>query len=240
MKNTKFTIVSIALMATTTLATNATAAELVGGSIQLEYSAFTEDTDFSRLGLEGSLELAFTRDFSIQADLGYQSFDFSDLDSNVFGLHAVYHLNDDTSLGAFYTKDDSDIGDLDIVGVEVGHEFSEVEFEAYLARGEADLFDATMFGISGRYEFDNALGITGSFDRVDEGVLDANLLAVSLDRDVSSNVNLFVKVGYADASIAGLGTDSETYVGIGGKIAFGAERGATFEQRGLSSLIPGF
>jgi len=239
MKNTKLSIIGMALMATTTLATSAAAAELVGGSVQLDYSAFTDETDFSRVGLEGSLELAFTREFSVQGDLGYQSFGESDADSTIYGLHAIYHLNDDTSLGAFYSRDDIDGGDIDLYGVEVGHEVNGFEIESYLSHVEGDGDSGTLLGISGRYEFENTIGLTGSFDRIDEGDVDINFVGLTLDRDVSPNMNLFVKVGSADASVTGLGSGSETYVGIGGKISFGAERGATFEQRSLTGLIPG-
>lgn len=235
MKLATFGIVALA-----TMGSSAMAAELVGGSIKLEYSTFTDETDLSRLGVEGSLELAFDRNFSIQADLGYQRFDLTDLDSNVYGLHGIYHLNDDTSFGVYYTKDDTDIGDLNIVGLEVGHEMAGVEFEAYLGYADSDAGDGGIYGISGRYELANAVGITGSFDRVDEGFVDANVLAVGVDSDVAPNVNLFLEAGAADLGIAGLGSsDFEGFVGVGAKIAFGNKRGATFEQRSLSRLIPG-
>jgi len=235
MKLTTFAIVGLAMTGT-----SAMAAEITGGSIQLEYSAFTDETDFSRVGIEGSLELAFNRNFSVQADLGYQGFNETDLDSNVYGLHGIYHLDDVTSFGIYYTKDDTDIGDLDIVGVEVGHEVSNVEIEAYLAYADADVADGAFFGLSGRYEFENTVGITGSFDRFDEGSIDANVLTVAVDYDVTPNVNLFLKAGGGEIGIDGLGsTDFEGFVGVGAKIAFGNKRGATFEQRSLTRLIPG-
>ena len=235
MKLTTFAIVGLAMTGS-----SAMAAEITGGSIKLEYSAFTDETDFSRVGIEGSLEVAFNRNFSVQADLGYQSFNETDLDSNVYGLHGIYHLDDDTSFGIYYTKDDTDLGDLDIVGVEVGHEMSNVELEAYLAYADADVADGALFGLSGRYEFENTVGITGSFDRFDEGSIDANVLTVAVDYDVTPNVNLFLKAGGGEIGIDGFGsTDFEGFVGVGAKIAFGNKRGATFEQRSLTKFIPG-
>jgi len=233
-------IIILAVLGLTSVVSSAKAAEIVGGSVKLEYSAFADDIDFSRFGIEGSLELAFTRNFSLQADLGYQSFNESNLESTVYGLHGIYHLDDVASFGAYYTKDDFDGGDVDIVGLEAGYEISGFELEGYLSYADAGGADGGLYGISGRYEFANAVGVTGAFDRFDEGDIDINLFSVTIDRDVTSNVNLFVEAGAGEVGIDGVGSsDFEAFVGVGGKIAFGNKRGATFEQRSLSGLIPG-
>lgn len=228
-----------AVIGATFLFSNAAlAGEISGGSIGLSYSSFTEDSDFSRIGVEGSIEYAFNRDFSVQGDLAFQNFGESDLDSTTFGAHGIYHVNDDTSLGAFFMREDVDDGDGNFYGIEGGYETGQVEFEGYAGNFDGDGDNATILGISGRYEFSNALGLTGSFDQIDGDGVELSRYGVKLDRDVSPTLNLFVEVGSADVEAGGL-SGSETFVGLGGKIVFGAERGATFEQRGLTRLIPG-
>ena len=61
---------------------------------------------------------------------------------------------------------------------------------------------------------------------------------IKLDKDVGENLNLFVELGSAEVQAARV-SDSEAFVGIGGRYVFGADRGATFRQRGLLRIIPG-
>ncbi|MBB3993681.1 hypothetical protein GGR95_001312 [Sulfitobacter undariae] len=219
-------------------ATSASAVEITGGSLKLSYSTFASETDLSRLGIEGSTELAFTQKFSMQLDLGYQNMGESDLDGSAIGVHAIYHLDNATSLGGFYTREKVNGASLDLYGVEAGYETGQWDFEGNLGRTSTDGDDATIFGASARYEFANQLGLTGSYDTVDMGMFDISRATIALDRNVSDNVNLFLEVGSAKFSADGLSA-SEPFVGIGGKIAFGAERGATFDQRGILRLLPG-
>lgn len=233
-------ILSLAVLGATILsAQHAQAFEFTGGSVALSYSAFTEDTDVSRLGIEGSVEMAFNRNVSLQVDLGYNDFNATGFDTTTLGFHGIYHLSDETSLGAFYANEDaSNAGDVDIFGIEAGHETGQYEFEGYLARLNGDGSNADMIGVMGRYEFANELGVTGSYDYVDVEGTKLSKLAVRLDRDVSPNVNLFVELGSAKANGGGL-SGSEPFVGLGGKYVFGAQRGATFGQRGFTRILPG-
>ncbi|UWR24130.1 porin [Sulfitobacter sp. S190] len=223
-------------------ATAAHAVEVTGGSIKLGFSAFTEDTSVNALSIEGSIEAAFNRSFSVQADLGFHDFGETDVDSHNLSLHAIYHVNDTTSFGAFYTAEDIEGADLDLFGVEAGYEMDRLEFEGYFGTGDFDDasdVDGDIFGASARYEFENGLGLTGSFDSFDvDNAFDLTRVAIKLDLDVTDQVNLYLEVGSADIDVDGISA-SETFVGLGGKIAFGAERGATFEQRGISRLLPG-
>tara|TARA_R110002049_G_scaffold23545_2_gene83233 strand:+ start:44542 stop:45258 length:717 start_codon:yes stop_codon:yes gene_type:complete len=214
------------------------AVEITGGSVGLSYSAFADNTDFSRLGLDGSVELGFNRNLSVQADLGYSDFNASGLDSKSLGLHGIYHMDDATSFGAFYTMEDTGGDDVDIFGLEAGYETGVWDFEGYLANADGATDDATMVGIMGRFELADGLGITGSYDRLDMNGGDLSRTALRLDRDVAPNANMFVEVGAARASAAGM-SNSEAFVGFGGKISFGADRGATFSARDTARLLPG-
>ena len=232
-------ISSMALAASFALgATTAGAVEVTGGSVGLSYSAFAEDTDFNHWGLEGAMELGFSRDFSLQIDAAYHDFGFTDIDSTLLGLHGIYHLNDATSFGAFYTFEDVEGDEADIFGIEAGYEVREWEFEGYIANVDTDLGDATLGGIKARYEMQEGFGLTGSYDMADDDTGDLSRFAIRLDRDVSVNTNLFLEVGSAKAEAGGVNV-SEPFVGLGGEIAFGADRGTTFDQRGLARLIPG-
>jgi len=218
----------------------AQAVEVTGGSVGLSFSAFAEETSVNRVAVDGSVELGFNRNISVQIDLAYSDFNFTGLNTTTLGLHGIYHLSDTTSLGAFYVNEDENGGgDLDIFGVEAGHDAGQFEVEGYLARVNGGGADGDMLGVSARYELPTALGVSGSYDRVSGSGADFRKFAVQLDRDVSPSVNLYAEVGTARLNVAGL-TDSEPFVGLGGKFVFGAQRGATFGQRGFTRILPGF
>lgn len=219
-------------------ATTAQAVEVTGGSVGLSYSAFADETDLNQWGLEGSMELGFNRNLSLQIDAAYRDFDFTNIDSTLLGLHGIYHMNEATSLGVFYTLEDIEGEEADIFGLEAGYEVQQWQFEGYIANVDTDLGDATLGGIKARYEMQEGFGLTGSYERSDDDTGDLSRFAIRLDRDVSVNTNLFLEVGSAKAEAGGVKI-SEPFVGLGGEIAFGADRGTTFEQRGLTRLIPG-
>ena len=237
MQFTRFPALTMAAMLAVG-AGSAQAVEVTGGSVGLSYSAFTEDTDFNRLGLEGSMELGLSRNFGLQLDAAYHDFGFFDIDSTLLGLHGIYHMDEATSFGVFYTRESAEGEDADMLGVELGHEVRDWDFEGYIGSIDTSAGNAMFGGIQARYETGEGLGITASYDRGDEDDSDVSRFAVRLDRDVSPTTNLFLEVGTANVD-AGTIDVSEPFVGLGGKIAFGAARGATFEQRGLARLIPG-
>ncbi|UWR34595.1 porin family protein [Sulfitobacter sp. W027] len=229
----------LTLVATLALgATTAQAVEVTGGSVGLSYSAFADDTDFSRLGLDGSVEIGINRNFGVQFDAGYSDFGFTGVDSHSLGLHGIYHLDEATSFGAFYTREEALGEDADILGVEAGYEMLEWEFEGYLANVDSDAGDGTLGGLKARYAMAEGFGLTGSFDHFGSDGDDLSRFAVRLDRDVSPTTNLFLEVGSAKVDVGGI-NETEPFVGLGGEIAFGADRGTTFDQRGLARLIPG-
>ena len=237
MKHIEFSVLALSA-ALAFGATTAQAVEVTGGSVGLSYSAFADDTDFSRLGLDGSVELGFNRNLSLQFDAGYSDFDFVDEDSHLLGLHGIYHWDEATSFGAFYTREEALGGDADILGLEAGYEMLDWDFEGYLAHVDTDAGDGTLGGIKARYALAEGFGISGSYDRLGSDGDDLSRFAMRLDREVSPTTNLFLEVGSAKVDVGGI-SESEPFVGLGGEINFGADRGTTFDQRGLARLIPG-
>lgn len=232
-------LISAVLGVTLPIASAAQAVEVTGGSVQLKYSAFEDDTDLNRGNLEGSMEIGFAQSFSTQIDLGHNSFGETDIDGTNIGLHAIYHLNDSTSLGAFYTREDVEDADADIFGIEAGFETGAFEVEGFLGQLDAENEDETIFGFEGRYQLNSGLGLSLGYEDVgSSSTVNVATTTLRIDRDVTSNLNLFAEIGSTSID-TNIGDADETFVGIGGRYVFGAERGATFNQRGLLRIIPG-
>ncbi len=216
------------------------AAELTGGSIDLGYSAFTDDSDFSRVALRGQAEIGFSRSIAMQVDLGAYDFDtFNDTGYN-FALHGIYHVNDAVSLGGFYSRDDIADGDGDIFGLEAGFDLStNVAAEAYASTGDSEGVDLDLFGFDIAYGVTDAFEVNAGIDYAEvEGGADLTRYSLGVEFQTETAGNYYAELGSLDASFGGL-SGSEAYIGVGVRIDFGAERGATFGQRSFLDIIPG-
>tara|TARA_R110000822_G_scaffold48692_1_gene128003 strand:- start:144 stop:845 length:702 start_codon:yes stop_codon:yes gene_type:complete len=218
-------------------ASTANAIEAVGGSARVDFSAFTGDTSFRRLGFEGSVELEFSPFLNAQIDLGHNRAAYTGANATNFGAHAIYNFDAYNSFGAFVTRENTLGQHMTFYGLEFGVETGSIEYEGYFGRVNATRDDMNAFGVSARYLMINGLGITGSYAEVDR--LGVTRTSVKLDRELTRDVNLFVEAGIGKIDTYGV-NESSPFVGIGGKVNFGRERGTTFEQRSLSRMIPGF
>ncbi len=215
----------------------AQAFEVTGGSLSLGYSGLTDsDLDaLNKVTLGGSIEMGFTQQFSMQGDLRLTKFGFSNVDNLNFGLHAIFHVSDTTSLGAFAGRDDSDVGDLDYFGIELGHQSGPIGLETYISRADDAGETGTVFGLAGDYAFSDTTSLGLAYDKIDVDGYGASTIALNGEFIAAPGLGLTGEVGSAD--IDGLG--AEVFMGIGVKVNFGAKRGATFDQRSVVDLLPG-
>lgn len=215
------------------------AVEVTGADITLGYSAFTEDNDFNASALEGSLEVGFNKQFGVQLDLGYHKFGAIDDDATTATLHGIYHVDDATSLGLFYGRDSALGGNIDFYGIEAGHEYDRFDVEGYVAHGEESGFSGTVVGLSGAYAATDSFKLGLSLDNADfDGGVTVRRVGVKGAYDFGTAASVYAEIGSLNGKVGGF-SDSETFVGVGASFSFGADRGATFGQRGLAHLIPG-
>lgn len=229
-------LIALGVMA---LAQNAHAVEVTGGTAEIGYSTFFDDTTFSTTKFTGGMEVGFTRAFSLQFDLGIYGLNaLNDTGRNVT-LHAVYHVNETSSLGAFIGNDDISGADVTFYGVEGGFEFTGVDAELYLATGNESGFSGTITGLNLHHGFDSGFGLTGNIDRASfDGGLDVTRYSIGVDYDLSPTSVLYGEIGSMNASALGV-SGSESFIGVGARINFGAARGVTFKRRGLLNIMPG-
>lgn len=229
--------------ATTLCALPAFAVELTGGDISLGYSAFTEESDLSRFAIEGSVELGINRAFSLQFDLSHYEFGLVNDGVTSGAIHAIYHFSDSTSAGLFYGREGASGTSIDYYGAEVGHDFGALDLEAYIGFGNESGVSATAFGMAADYQINERFAIGATYDRVEfEGDVHIFNSAIRASYEPVENMSVYGEVGSAGvgATVFGVTADlSSTYVGLGVEYAFGAKRGATFGERGLTRLLPG-
>lgn len=226
----------------TAVSTSASAVELVGSSIALGYSAFTEDNSFSAATAKGSVELGFNRNFSLQADLGgFGLNQVNETGSNI-GLHGIYHVNETTSLSAFASSDSIAGENTQYFGLEAGYGNNGFGVEGYVGQTEFEGVDATIYGLLGHYTFENNIGLGASVDTVDFSIggISLSRYAFKLDYKAAENTLVYAEIGSLSAEIDDFGlSGSEQYLGLGIEFNIGSNRGTTFGDRGLLKLIPG-
>lgn len=217
----------------------ALAVEVTGGEIDLGYSVFTDETDVSKFAITGGVEISFSQAFSLQLDAGTHAFNLTDETGSNVSAHAIYHVDDALSLGAFYGMDRAAGVSTDFYGVEGGYKLANFDVEGYVAHGEDSGVSATVVGLDGTYPVSNAFELGASVDRIDFGSgVRLTRLGVTGTYNVAPNTGLYAELGSVNGSAYGL-SDSESYVGIGAKVTFGSDPGTTFGRRSVFELLPG-
>lgn len=228
-----------ALCAVSVGANAAQAAEWTGGTIDFNYSQFADDSRFSRAAVRGSAELGFTRNWATQLDLGSYNFDAANETGWNGTVHGIYHLNDQTSLGAYLGVDDIANSSATLFGVEAGYEFAGFTAEGYLGGYADNGQTATIIGGQVANALGEAWELNAGFDFFnDTSGVDLTRLSIGADYHVGNGAKFYGELGSVNVTYSTLNA-SEAYVGLGFRVDFGAERGATFGRRGLLDKIPG-
>lgn len=216
------------------------AAQVTGGSLDIEYDFPTDGGDLGGTTYSGAIEYGFTRDFSVSLDIAGYRLDNINTDATNVTVHGIYHLDDLTSFGAFIGSDATEDSDRQsLYGIEAGTEFGTAEVEAYVAAFDGENEDATLFGADGKYDFGNGFSAIASYGLATSDDIDLSRLALGAEYEIAGGPQFYAEIGTVDADGFGV-TAEETFIGLGARVAFGAERGTTFGQRSLFEILPGF
>ena len=229
-----------AALTATLLLTTAPAAlafEVTGGSVQLGYSTYTDNLlkDLDKTSLQGSIEVAFGPNFVMQADLGFANYGVTDEDSTSIGLHSIYALGDATALGLYFNSDQMYDGSLSSMGLEMKHQAGIVGLEGYLGYADDNAIEGMVYGARADFDISGNTTVGLRYDGTDKDVLDLSRLSLTGEHTFANGFALTAELGSADVA----GSGSEGFVGIGAKMAFGRNRGATFNDRSVLGLLPG-
>ncbi|MEM1374892.1 MAG: hypothetical protein AAGF78_10985 [Pseudomonadota bacterium] len=217
--------------------TSAAAQQITGGEVELSYQTYT-DTDVDQIGLNGAIEVGFSRNLGVQADLGFNSLSdgADDVSITNFTLHGLFHSSQTTSFGGYLGQNHLSNGTSETVehyGIEAGFEFGTSDLEIFLGQISNSGEDATEFGIEYGRMFMDALEITGAIDVVnfDGGVTTARY-GIRGDYEVRDGIGVFGGLSQVEADTPFGGATSELNIVVGATYTFGDERGATFGSRG--------
>ena len=211
---------------------------ITGGTLGVEVDAQSDLSDLGGTTYFGGLEYAINRDFAIAADVSTYSFDSLADDATSATVHGIYHLSDSASVGLFYGQDWTNGSSANVYGLEGGTEFMGGTVEGFVGMVDGET-DATIFGVDGNYDWNDAISFTGSaaFGDYEDG--NSSLFSIGASYTIANGPDLYAEIGSASAESGGI-SDSDTFIGVGARINFGAARGTTFDQRSLFEILPQF
>lgn len=202
------------------------AQEFSGGEIGLEYNAFTNDSDINGASYSGGVEFSFGREYAIAITAENVGFGGDNTPNNVT-LHGIYHMNQGASVGLFYSQNENDVEGY---GLQGGTNFGGTDVGGYIGQKSFSGESVVVLGLESRTPYNEQITFFTDFDVVGDEDVAGSTSEVGVTYLFDAGPEAYVQVGRASA-FTDFGSDSETYIGVGAKISFGAARGTTFDTR---------
>ncbi|WP_386681642.1 hypothetical protein [Loktanella sp. R86503] len=215
---------------------SASAQGVTGGDLGIEYNAPLDGSDFGGTTYSGGLEYGFMRTFSMSVNAAaYKPDNISTTATNVT-LHGTYQLSSIASVGGFYGYDSIEDEGAHLFGIEGGTEFMGGDVGGYIGRVEDE---GTMLGFDGSYDLRSGFSVIGNVDLID--IDDARLAQASIGAEyqMAAGPQFYTQIGRISGNFDG-DSDAVGFFTIGAKVAFGAARGTTFDNRSVFEVLPGF
>jgi len=218
----------------------ATAQEFRGAEVSAEVLSYTDDGDIAQTTYQGSLEFGVFGGFGVAADLSF--YNFGDDDKVHDGtLHLLYDAMALATVGGFYSHESYDDGSTDSFGVEAGRNMGAAGIEGYLGLADDDGSDYRFAGLDATYDVTRNISVLGAAALIDGDEVGSSRLSIGGEYRFGDGPAVYAQVGRINVDYDGAPEDlSETFIGIGARIAIGPNKGTAFGSRGLSEALSGF
>lgn len=212
---------------------------ITGGELGIEYNAPLNGSDFGGTTYSGGLEYGFMDMFSVSGNIAAYKFDNLGTDASNITLHGTYFLSSTTAVGAFYGHDDLEGDNAHLYGIEGRMDLFGTDVGGYLGKVDGDGDSGTILGLDGSYALRSGFSIIGNLDLVDADDDTLSQIAAGVEYQMMSGPEFYAQIGHAELD-SSLGSESAGFVTVGAKVAFGQNRGTTFDNRSLLEAVPGF
>ena len=201
------------------------AQQFTGGELGFEYNQSFEDSDIDGTSYFAGVEMAINREFSFGLDLA--DIDGADVSTQAT-LHGMYHLNDISTVGAYYSYKDEDASGF---GIEGGIEIWGGDISGHIGRVSVGDESVFVFGFDSNNQIaDSSFSLFSDFDLVSDDEVAVSTNELGVEYNFPAGADVYALYGQASAFTDGA-SGSTDYYGIGARIRFGAERGTTFSAR---------
>lgn len=225
------------------LAGAASAQAFQGAELSVEALTFDGDDTETFSNYRGAAEIGVPGGFGLAADLSFYNFGDGDDGIRNVTVHGLTDALPFATWGLFYARDANDDASSDTFGAEAARSFGGLDVEGYLGFGDEDGNEFRLAGFDGTFDLGSAFAVTGSGALLDTDGGDVGRLSVGGEFRFAGGRGpaLYAEVGRIGADDEASGVDDgSTFVGVGARIAVGANRGTTFGSRGLGEVVGGF
>ena len=215
---------------------------ITGGQLGIEYDAPIDGSDLGGTTYHGGLEYAFNRAFTASVNVAGYRLDNIDTSAGNVTLHGTYALDSAASVGLFVSRDSLDDTDADamLYGIEGGTEaYPGLTAGGYIGAVNGDDYDGTIVGIEGDYGLTPNVSLVGDADLITGDGVDIGQIALGASYAIASGPTFTAKIGQARID-DGTTDDSFAFISVGVDVAFGNQRGTTFDTRSIFDVLPGF
>ena len=223
-KNTMILAAALAVVSS-----GAMAQEFTGGELGVEYNTFIDGIDLDGTSYYAAVEIGIGQQFGFALDANQVDVGDSTSDAR-FTAHAIYHLGATSSVGLFYAQSPSADVDNAGFGLEGGVAFMGGDVGGYIGSQEVGSEDVFILGLDSNTPVSENFIVFSDFDIVADNDVGASTSELGLIYEIDNGPELYAQVGRFTVRADG-DSASETYIGVGARITFGAARGTTFEGR---------
>ncbi|MFU8825229.1 hypothetical protein [Yoonia sp.] len=215
--------------AAVTLAANAVQAQgFSGATLGIDYTKSLENADLGGVNYYGQAEVEAVAGISFALDLTFYDFIIAGGDAQNVTGHAIYALDNQISVGAYFGRDWIDGDTINTYGVQGAYVYGAGIAQGYIGLGDGVYDDILLIGAAGNYGFGGGISAVGSLDRV--GFDGGHGLSLEVGGEYAlMNGPTFTGV------LGRVSTDDndELYIGIKARIDLGHQGGTTFDRRGF-------
>ena len=224
---------TMTLMTALVLAAGSVAAQgFTGATLGIDYNKSLDQSGLGGVTYYGQAEIEAIAGIGFALDATIYDFAIAGSDARNLTGHAIYMLDPQITVGAYFGRDFLDDEGISTYGVQGAYDFGFGMAQGYLGLGSGAVDDIISIGASGNYDFGGGIKAIGALDGVNFD--DGSGLAVEIGGEYAlPNGPVFSGVlGHTSLSNTGFDQD-ETYIGVKARIDLGFQNGTTFDRRGF-------
>jgi hypothetical protein len=208
----------------------AAAQGFTGATLGIDYTKSLDSSDLGGVNYYGQAEVEAVAGISFALDVSAYDFAIVGSDAQNVTGHAIYALDSQIVLGAYFGRDWLDDDTIDTYGVEGAFDYGMGIAQGYVGLGDGVVDDVVAVGASGTYEFGSGISAIAAFDRV--GFDGGSGLSYEIGGEYALAGGPVFSGVLGRVSVDDSGTTTEdTYIGIKARIEIGRQGGTTFNRR---------
>lgn len=220
----------IATLGVVMAAGGAAAQGFTGATLGIDYTKSLDSSDLGGVNYYGQAEVEAIAGIGFALDVSAYDFAIAGSDAQNVTGHAIYALDNQITLGAYFGRDWIDDDSIDSFGVQGAFDYGMGIAQGYVGLGDGAVADIVAIGASGNFDFGSGISAVAAFDRVGFEGGDGMSYEIGGEYTLAGGPVLSGVLGRFSVD-DGVTTRDETYIGVKARIDIGQRGGTTFDRR---------